>query len=258
MASEQISFVLSSSSGSSEGVQSHNGTPDTKGTAFSPEETRFNPNGTGNASIKGIIPGHPHLGIQRSNFVLPKFLDDASSCHGSDWDVDETDQLVSGGNLADPFVTSANSQRHRSTERKLSPTASCFTPGAGFENGTPESSQSGSSVGGNTAPTHSEPHGLKQEPATNSDNKKDVKHHSTCVADGSTSYPSSTQAGTSSDPREGGRLLTTTTHTPSEGRRMLPIVRFLVIQGHGLQEGSVAQSEMFKAFITVSREYLPT
>lgn len=246
MASEQTPFVLSSSSGSSEGVQSENGTPDTKDTVFSPEKTRFN--SKGKAPVRA--PVQSRLTIHRSNYALPKFLEDSTSCHGSDWDVDETDQLVSGG-LSDPFMGSANpKRRHGSIDHRLSPTASCFTPATGKE--TPKSSNSGSSVGANVALTRSESHGVTEESAPTTDSNGEVKRHLTCVANGSTPYPTSLQVGPSSSSREGGRVLAVTANPSSEHPRDAPIIRSLVIQGNALQGGPLILNGAFKTFMTVS------
>ncbi|KAI9790360.1 MAG: hypothetical protein M1816_005178 [Peltula sp. TS41687] len=249
MASEQTSFVLSSSSGSSVGLQSEHGTPDTKDTVFSPEKTRFN--SKSKALVKGeTTPVPARLPIQRSNYALPKFLEDASSCHGSDWDVDETDQLMSGGTFHSPFIPGTNPRRHRSAEHKLSPTASCFTPGTGKQ--TPESSNSGS-IDTDAALTRTGSHEVKEEPVSTTDPNGDVKRHLTCVANGSNPYPtSSTQVepSSSSHSREGGRVLAVTANTTSEQTRNPPILRSLVVKGNTPQGGSIIATVPFKNFMT--------
>ncbi|KAI9826798.1 MAG: hypothetical protein M1832_005736 [Thelocarpon impressellum] len=130
MASNNSSFGASSSPHSSPGDDSHDGSPETKVTAFSPEHARTPTKVLGDTSAgsSGAEDGPPAFSLDPAHYQLPSYLKSP--------DLDEPATLKRGGGLSllqpfskDPFTTSkTNASGSGSHEQKLSPTASSFTP----------------------------------------------------------------------------------------------------------------------------------
>lgn len=254
MASDQASLDLSCSSTSSDGARSNRGTPETKVTALSPDDVRFSLKRTVSAADR-TVAGPPGFTLEPSQYQLPRFLDDVGSSQSSAAVVDATGQLAIIGNLTDPFVTTTRAQRH-STEQKLSPTASCFTPASGYGDQTGRSDGGGSPAGNAEVPSGSKTNGSTQSPTTDAGSNAETDRYRACVANGSTPFRSSASAESSSGSGATGRIITIAAHGAAEFRDDLPVVQSLVIQVYPVQEASTLV-QLTHTFITVSESLPP-
>lgn len=146
------SLALSSSPQSSEGLDSRHGSPETKVTAFSPEDTR-----TPQKTARNTNQRPPAFTLEQTHYQLPSYLKSPKISEATT--LKQPGHKFQGTACKDPFLTTdtlkANSQGTH--EQKLSPTASTFTPltsvgpwSTGF--GRLSSSSSGSNTSGKGIP----------------------------------------------------------------------------------------------------------
>ena len=107
-------------------LDSHQGSPETKVTAFSPEDmaSTTTPNGLG---TKTVAP--PVFSLDLAHYQLPSYLQSPMSVAQASSTVDAA-QLLTADHAHDPFITTSKATQSGAVaqEQKLSPTASTFTP----------------------------------------------------------------------------------------------------------------------------------
>ena len=250
MASNQTSLAMSSSPESSDGIHSDHDSPETRVTVFSPDDVRSSTM-VAVQGANGTAKPPPGFTLEGPRYQLPEFLDSASSVHSSDFSFDGNGHLATVGALPDPFIAETDSKHPGSTEQKLSATATSFTPSHGPGNGTSQSDHAGTSTS-NMAGLHSPE---SASPVTSSTTHGDVDphaaNHTTCVANGSTPYASSSQANPASGSETRAGPMAVKTLGPTEYGNRITIVRSLAIQAND-QHGGISQARMLKNLGDVS------
>ena len=130
MASSSGSYHMSSSPHSSGSLDSRHDSPETKVTAFSPEESRT-PRKDPSATV-GTSQEPPAFSLDQNLYQLPSYLKSPKASRTAT--LKQSGQKIQGENGKDPFLTTdtLKANVHGNHEQKLSPTASAFTPTAGL------------------------------------------------------------------------------------------------------------------------------
>ncbi|KAI9677582.1 MAG: hypothetical protein M1817_006536 [Caeruleum heppii] len=127
MASSKTPFVISSSPNTSDEAESHHGSPETKVTAFSPEEERSpKQSATG---VQGNEKEPPTFSLDQTHYQLPSYLNSPHIWRPANLQLGGLSSF--DAMVKDPFGGSSLNQKQaigNNCGQKLSPTASSFTP----------------------------------------------------------------------------------------------------------------------------------